>query len=87
MAKLKRKLIGSVVKGKDGKPDYIKVRGAHVLKDGQYLNLESKTKQLESLNEAEKAKKISSELAAKIRERISRIPDFVRFEVVTLEEE
>jgi len=84
---LKRKTIGSIVKGREGKPDYIKVRGAHVLKDGQFLNLESKAQQLANLDAAVAANKMSNETATKIKERVNKIPDFVRFEVITLEEE
>lgn len=87
MVKMKRKVIGSVVKGKEGKNDYIKVRGTHVLKDGQFLNLESKATQLKRLDEAVAAKKLTPDLAATIKARINKIPDFVRFEVITLEEE
>jgi hypothetical protein len=93
MAKSKRKLIGSIVKGKAGKPgepskpDYIKVRGEHVLKDGQFLNLESKAQQLASLEAAVAAKKLSEEVASGIRERINKIPDFVRFEIIAIEKE
>lgn len=88
MAKYKRSVIGSVVKSKEaGKPDYIKVNGAHVLKDGQYLNLESKTFQLASLEEAIKAGKLSGDMANSARERINKIPDFVRFQIVSVEKE
>jgi len=81
----KRKVIGSVVRGKEGKPDYIKVRGTHVLKDGQFLNLESKDQQLASLDAAVASKKVSVETAAGVRERINKIPDFVRFEIISIE--
>lgn len=104
MAKLKRKVIGSIVKGRPEvdakgnpvldasgkpvmKPDYIKVRGAHVLKDGQFLNLETKAQQLKNLETAVASGKLSGDLASQIRERVNKIPDWVRFEVVTLEEE
>lgn len=88
MAKYKRTVIGSVVKNKEaGKPDYIKVNGAHVLKDGQFLNLETKAAQLASLDEAVKAGKLSGEVAESARERINKIPDFVRFQIVAVEKE
>lgn len=87
MAKSKRKLVGSIVKGKEGKPDYIKVRGTHVLNDGQFLNLESKAQQLASLEAAVAAKKLPEEVAKGVRERINKIPDFVRFEIIAIEKE
>lgn len=87
MAKKRKTVIGSVVKGRDGKPDYIKVRGTHVLKDGQFLNLETKDAQLASAEAAFVAKKLSAEVLGKIKDRVGKIPDFVRFEVTTLEDQ
>jgi hypothetical protein len=86
MAKAKRSVVGSVCKSKDsGKPDYIKIRDDMSLKKGQILRLESKKYQLESLQGAVSAGKLSSELGEKIRERIEKIPDWVRFEIVAVE--
>ena len=86
MAKAKRSVIGSVCKSKDtGKPDYIKVRDDLTLRKGQILRLESKKFQLESLQGAVSAGKLSSELGEKIKERIEKIPDWVRFEIVAVE--
>jgi len=97
MAKYSRKTVGSVCKNKDtAKPDYITLRGgtAEVLakalmkldKDNNLnLNLESKKFQLESLEQAVSAGKLSGENAEKARERINKIPDWVRFEIVLVE--
>lgn len=86
MAKAKRSVVGSVCKSKDtGKPDYIKVRDDMSLRKGQILRLESKKYQLDSLQNAVSAGKLSSELGEKIRERIEKIPDWVRFEIVAVE--
>lgn len=86
MAKSKRSVVGSVCKSKDaGKPDYIKVRDDMTLRKGQILRLESKKYQLESLQGAVAAGKLSNELGEKIRERIEKIPDWVRFEIVAVE--
>lgn len=86
MAKSKRVVIGSVIKSKDkGKPDYVKIRGDHALKDGQTLRLESKQSQLDSVEAAFAAGKLSDSAAQMIRERINKMPDFVRFEIVSLE--
>jgi hypothetical protein len=86
MAKAKRSVVGSVCKSKDsGKPDYIKVRDDLSLRKGQILRLESKKYQLDSLQNAVTAGKLSSELGEKIRERIEKIPDWVRFEIVAVE--
>jgi hypothetical protein len=86
MAKSKRTVVGSVCKSKDaGKPDYIKVRDDVVLKKGQVLRLESKKFQLESLQGAVSSGKVSSELSEKIKDRIEKIPEWVRFEIIALE--
>jgi hypothetical protein len=78
MAKKKRNVVGSVLKSKDGGPDYIK------MKDGKVYRLESKKAQLESLEAALAAGKLSEEVGEKVRERINKTPDFVRFEIVEL---
>lgn len=87
MAKYKRTSIGSICKGKDGKPDYLKVYGNHVLKDGQFFNLESKATQLAGLNSPAAVEKIQPDVRAKLIERVNNIPDYVRFEVVSLTKE
>jgi hypothetical protein len=67
------------------KPDYIQISNDVVLKRGQYLNLESKKMQQESLDEAVKAGKLAGEYQAGAQERIDKIPDFVRFQIIRLE--
>lgn len=87
MAKLTRSVLGSVCKPKDeSKPYYIKVRRDVSLKEGQVLRLESKELQLENVQKAVSAGKLSSDLGQEISERINKIPDFVMFEVVDLRE-
>jgi len=90
MAKYKRMVVGSVLKSKtDGDPDYIKINGNLkenlVLKPGQTLKLESAKFQLKSLQSAMKDGKLSEELGQQIEERIKKIPEWVRFEVILLE--
>jgi|CXWK01.1.fsa_nt_gi hypothetical protein len=82
--KPKRRVIGSVLKSKDNpKQSYFKVgQNPVTLRPGETLSLESKEEQLASLDRAVEAGKLSPELAEKSRERINKIPDFVRFEVV-----
>lgn len=74
-----RKTIGSVIKGKDGKPDYIKISQDVTLKQGQYVNLESKKARLDSLTKAESEGKLSADLVTKIRSILDKEPEFVRF--------
>lgn len=84
MAKKKRNVVGSVCKSKPkddgtpGGPDYIKMR------DGKVYRLESAKHQLESLEGAVKAGKLSGDIAEKVRERISKMPSWVRFDIVEL---
>jgi hypothetical protein len=90
MAKYKRMTIGSVVKSKEkGEADYIQIRKDLkqnlVLKPGQTLKLESAASQLKSLKEAVSAGKLSEDLGETIEERISKIPEWVRFEIVLVE--
>jgi hypothetical protein len=81
MAKYKRTQVGSVCKAKeDGKPDYIKMR------DGKVYRLESAKQQLASLEDAVAQGKLDGEVAEKVRERINKIPSFVRFEIIELVE-
>lgn len=103
MAKWKRNTVGSVLKSKPDKDgnigsDYVKLRGD--MKDvllnavakmddqkGLILNLESKKSKLEGLEEAVRNGKLSGDNAEKARERINKMPDFVRFEMVLVEKE
>lgn len=88
MAKYKRTVVGSVVKAKEkGKADYIKVSADVVLTKGQFLNLESKQFQKESLEAAIASGKLKAEFADKARERVEAIPDFVRFQIVAVQKE
>lgn len=84
--KYKRTVVGSVVKNKvEGKPDYITVANDIVLKKGQYLNLESKNFQLKGIEQAVADGKMSADVGQSASERINKIPDFVRFQIVLVE--
>jgi len=88
MAKQKRVIVGSIIKNKDSsKPDYIKMDKDVVLKKGQYLNLESKKLQIEKLQAAGAAGKLSEDLVEKMKANLEKIPDFVRFQIVLLEQQ
>jgi len=81
--KTKRRVIGSVLASKDNpKETYIKIREDITLSKGVTLRLESKRSQLESVEAAMAAGKLSEEMGEKIKERISKIPDWVKFEIV-----
>jgi hypothetical protein len=87
MAKKTRNVIGSVLKSKEaGQPDYVKINKDVTLKQGQTLRLESKKQQIDSAKAAIAAGKLTGDLGATILERLEKIPDFVRFEIVSLED-
>ena len=80
--------LGSIIKGKKdeatgkAKPDYIKIRGDHFLKDGDIINLESKAQALESLEKAVAGGKLSADMASDIRAKVEKTPDWVRFNMI-----
>ena len=86
MAKWNRTVVGSVMTGKDGST-YIKIRDNIAFTKGQTLNLESKKMQLQSAEAAIASGKLNGEVAEKVIERINKIPDFVKFEIVKLEKQ
>lgn len=81
MAKVKYVEIGSVIKGQDGKPDYIKIKEDVSLKAGSFLNLESKASRLAGLEKSVADGKLSEEMAEKIRVNVEKTPEWVRFRV------
>ena len=85
MGKFKRRIIGSVVKDKNGGSDYIKISQDVLLKQGQSLRLESAKFQRENLEKALLEGKLSPELGDEIVEKINKIPTFVRFQIILLE--
>lgn len=90
MAK-KRQTIGQVYKTKSPeRSNYIQInknlKDPVTLQPGQYISVESKKFQLESLARAQELGKISEENAEKARERINKIPDFVIGELILLSE-
>lgn len=86
--KYKRRVVGSVLKdSKDPTKSYIKIREDIVLKGGSTLSLESPAQQLASAEAACAAGKITEEIMQSIRERIAKVPDYVRFEILQLTQE
>jgi hypothetical protein len=87
MAKKKRNLIGEVIKNKEqGKAPYIKVKKDVTLTNGQTLSLESKKKQIEGVQSAMTSGKLSEDLGSEILERLEKIPDFVMYQIILLED-
>lgn len=77
----KRINVGAIIKGKDGKPDYIKVNEDVILKKGEFLNLESQASKIASLNAAIENGKLSAEVGQKLIENAEKMPSFIRFEI------
>jgi hypothetical protein len=77
-----RNQVGSFCKNKDpNKPPYIKMR------DGKIYRVESAKFQLQSLEKAVTDGKLTEEVAVKVRDRISKMPDWVLGEVVEFTDE
>ena len=83
--KPKRKIVAQILKGKDGKGDYIKVDQDVSLKAGEFLELESSASIRKRADELLASGKIDEEFADKLREQADKIPSFVRFRVVKKE--
>lgn len=86
MAKKHRKVVGSVLKSKEGSGSYVKIKDNITLNAGDILNVESKADRLASLDSAVSAGKLTEDYADQQREYINKIPDFVLFELSTLVE-
>lgn len=81
----KRIKVGSVLKSKEaGQMDYIKIDADVILKKGDTLRLESKKSKIEGLKKAIDAGKLSGEVADKLLEQAEKMPEFVRFEIIKL---
>ena len=81
----KRLKVGSVLKSKEaGQMDYIKIDADVILKKGDLLSLESKKSKIEGLKKAIESGKLTGEYADKLMAEAERIPDFVRFQIIKL---
>jgi hypothetical protein len=84
--KQKRVIVGQILKGKDGKSDYIKVDSDVVLKKGEFLELENATTIRKRADELVANGKIDEQFAEKLRESADKIPSFVRFRIIKKEQ-
>jgi len=82
----KRIKIGDVCKNKNKPGTHLKVYKDHVLKDGQYINFESKKEKLAGIEAARESGKITEEHYQKSLSIIEKMPDFVLFEAYILEQ-
>lgn len=83
--KPKRKIVGQILKGKEGKGDYIKIDQTVTLNAGEYLELESSSSIRKRAEELLASGKIEEEFADKLREQADKIPSFVRFRIIKKE--
>jgi len=79
-----REKLGSVLKDKkDETKFYVKFNKNCSFNEGDCVNLESKKQQLDSIDDAVSAGRLTDEtMVNEIKERINKIPDFVKFEIV-----
>lgn len=77
----KRVKVGSLLRSKEGTGVYFKANVDFSLKKGDTMNVATKKEQLESLEKAVASGKLAAESAAKIRDIVEAIPDFVFAEV------
>jgi len=85
MAKWKREFVGDVLQDKNDETKfYIKIKQDISLKSGDYLNLESKQNQLDSLKGALERGSIDEDVYEKLVEKVENMPDFVKFSVIKL---
>lgn len=71
-AKYGKVLLDALKRAQDGNKDLI-------------VNLESAKSQLADIEKSVASGRLGEEMAAKIRERIAKVPDYVRFELVLLQ--
>lgn len=97
----KRRNIGVVYKGRDGKPDSIKITEDVQLKKGQYVNLENEASEIKGLDAAVKAGALDAEYAETRKEQVKAnwnkvvsikgedkvVKDMVRFNLVVVTKE
>ena len=84
--KSKRTIVGQILKGKDGKSDYIKVDADITLTKGEFLELENASTIRRRAEELLEQGKIDEKFADVLRESADKIPSFVRFRIIKKEQ-
>ncbi len=77
-----KKTIGSVLKGKEGKPAYIKIKETVTLKKDSFLDLNNKAAKLAQVKYLLENNFIDEATAEKRQVAITNQPDFVMFDIV-----
>lgn len=90
MAKTRRVYFGKILKGgeKDGKkkPDFMAIDKDIQLKEGEFVNLESKELRLQELQESVEAGRLTQEKADDFAEKARKQSDRVRFSLYVVRE-
>jgi len=83
----KKVVLGSFCKSKDeSKPPYIKLKTAVNMPEGGIIQVQSKKYQLQSLDAAAAAGKLTGEVVEQIREKINKMPDWVLGDLVIFQD-
>jgi hypothetical protein len=87
MAKKRRFYFGKILKGADGKPDFMAIDKDITFREGEFVNLESKTQRINEINKSLEEGKLSQEKAEDLLAKVNKISDRVRFSLYVVREE
>jgi len=79
MAKKSRFYFGKILKGAEGKPDFVAIDKEITLKEGEFVNLESKAQRLKELEDSVAEGRLSQDKADDIAAKVNKQSDRVRF--------
>lgn len=78
----KKSYVGKVMKGVEGKMDYIVIDQDFQLKKGDFLRLESKASRIKELQDSVAAGRLDEDKAADLIDKASKGSDKVRFTII-----
>lgn len=79
MAKKRRIYFGKILKGADGKPDFMAIDKDITFKEGDFVNLESKKQRIDDINQSVEAGRLTEDVANDLLQKVNKISDRVRF--------
>lgn len=85
MAK-RRFYFGKILKGAEGKADFLVIDKDITLKEGQFVNLESKKQRLDDLDKSVADGKLDEVKADALKEKVNKLSDRVRFSLYVVRE-
>jgi hypothetical protein len=86
MAKKSRFYFGKILKGNEGKSDFLVIDKDITLKEGEFINLESKSQRLKELEESVSSGRLSQDKADDIAAKVNKQSDRVRFSLYVVRE-